>query len=75
MKKLICAAIVAGSMVAMAEETAKAEAPAVPAQSAAIQQVAPQAATTVWVEGRYIDQVQPNGSVTRVWNPGHYETR
>ena len=22
-----------------------------------------------------IDQVQSNGSVTRVWNPGHYETR
>ena len=47
----------------------------VPAQPAVVQQVAPQAATTVWVEGRYIDQVQPNGSVTRVWNPGHYETR
>lgn len=30
MKKLICAAIVAGSMVAMAEEAPKAEAPAVP---------------------------------------------
>ena len=31
MKKLICAAVVAGSMFAMAEETAKAEAPAVQA--------------------------------------------
>ena len=29
----------------------------------------------VWVEGRYIDQVQPNGTVLRVWQPGHYETR
>lgn len=29
----------------------------------------------VWVEGRYIDQVQPNGTVIRVWQPGHYETR
>ena len=47
----------------------------VPAQPTVVQQVAPQAATTVWVEGRYIDQVQPNGSVTRVWNPGHYEMR
>ena len=31
MKKLICAAIVAGSMVAMADEAAKTEAPAAPA--------------------------------------------
>ena len=29
----------------------------------------------VWVEGRYVDQVQPNGVVVRVWQPGHYETR
>lgn len=29
----------------------------------------------VWVEGRYIDQVQPNGAVIRVWQPGHYEDR
>ena len=29
----------------------------------------------VWVEGRYIDQVQPNGTVVRVWQPGHYEQR
>ena len=29
----------------------------------------------VWVEGRYVDQVQPNGSVIRVWSPGHYEQR
>ncbi len=27
----------------------------------------------VWVEGRYIDQVQANGTVIRVWQPGHYE--
>lgn len=27
----------------------------------------------VWVEGRYVDQVQANGSVVRVWQPGHYE--
>lgn len=33
------------------------------------------AGTTVWIEGRYIDQVQPDGSVARVWNPGHYEQR
>jgi len=29
--------------------------------------------TRVWVEGRYVDQVQANGSVVRVWQPGHYE--
>lgn len=27
----------------------------------------------VWVEGRYVDQVQANGTVIRVWQPGHYE--
>ena len=27
----------------------------------------------VWVEGRYVDQVQANGSAVRVWQPGHYE--
>ena len=29
----------------------------------------------VWVEGCYVDQVQPNGAVLRVWQPGHYEQR
>ncbi len=29
----------------------------------------------VWVEGRYVDQVQANGAVIRVWQPGHYEQR
>ena len=29
----------------------------------------------VWVEGRYVDRVQPNGAVLRVWQPGHYEQR
>ena len=27
----------------------------------------------VWVEGRYIDQSTPQGSVVRTWQPGHYE--
>ncbi len=27
----------------------------------------------VWVEGCYVDQIQPNGTVVRVWQPGHYE--
>ena len=29
----------------------------------------------VWVEGRYVDTVQPNGTVLRSWQPGHYEQR
>ncbi len=29
----------------------------------------------VWVPGAYVDQVQPNGAVIRIWQPGHYETR
>ena len=29
----------------------------------------------VWVEGCYVDQVQANGAVIRVWQPGHYEQR
>ena len=29
----------------------------------------------VWVEGRYVDTVQANGTVVRTWQPGHYETR
>jgi len=29
----------------------------------------------VWVNGCYVDQVQANGSVIRVWQPGHYEQR
>ena len=40
--------------------------------------VTPQPVTTVssvWVEGRYVDQVQANGTVVRVWQPGHYEQR
>ena len=29
----------------------------------------------VWVPGTYVDQIQPNGTVIRVWQPGHYESR
>ena len=51
-------------------------APTVVAPAATVIQTAPVAQTqSVWVEGRYIDQVQPNGSVVRVWQPGHYEQR
>jgi len=30
---------------------------------------------SVWVNGCYVDQVQANGTVIRVWQPGHYEQR
>ena len=43
-----------------------------------VQQPAPvvvQQPQTVWVEGRYVDQVQANGSTVRIWQPGHYEQR
>ncbi len=29
----------------------------------------------VWVEGQYIDQTTPQGTVVRTWQPGHYEQR
>ena len=29
----------------------------------------------VWIPGTYVDQLQPNGTVVRIWQPGHYETR
>lgn len=29
----------------------------------------------VWVPGRYVDQVQPNGTIVRVWQSGHYEVQ
>ena len=29
----------------------------------------------VWIPGTYVDQIQPNGTVIRVWQPGHYESR
>ena len=34
-----------------------------------------QTTTQVWVEGRYVDQLQANGTIVRVWQPGHYEMR
>lgn len=43
-----------------------------------VQQPAPvvvQQPVQVWVEGRYVQQVQPNGTVVQVWQNGHYEMR
>ena len=60
--------------------------PAVVTQPVVVQQPAPvvvqqpapvvvQQPQQVWVEGRYVDQVQANGSTVRIWQPGHYEVR
>ena len=60
--------------------------PAVVTQPVVVQQTAPvvvqqpapvvvQQPQQVWVEGRYVDQVQANGSTVRIWQPGHYEQR
>ena len=51
--------------------------PAVVQQPVVVQQqpVVVQQPQQVWVEGRYVDQVQANGSTVRVWQPGHYEVR
>ena len=35
--------------------------------------IPPQPPRKVWVEGRYIDQIQPNGTILRVWQAGHWE--
>ena len=34
-----------------------------------------QTVQNVWVEGRYVDQPQANGTIVRTWVPGHYEQR
>ena len=62
-------------------------APVVVQQPVGVQQPAPvvvqqptqvvvqQPVQNVWVEGRYVPQAQPNGTVIQVWQPGHYEQR
>ena len=49
--------------------------PVVVQQPVVTQPVVVQQPQQVWVEGRYVDQVQANGSTVRVWQPGHYEQR
>ena len=44
-------------------------------QPVVVQQPAVPQPQTVWVEGRYVDQVQANGSTVRIWQSGHYEQR
>ena len=49
--------------------------PAVVQQQPVVVQQPVQQTQNVWVEGRYVDQVQAIGSTVRVWQPGHYEQR
>lgn len=52
--------------------------PTVVTQPVVTQTVVSQPVTTtqnVWVEGRYVDTVQANGTTVRTWQPGHYEQR
>ena len=49
--------------------------PVVVQQPVVTQPVVVQQPQQVWVEGRYVDQVQANGSTVRVWQHGHYEQR
>ncbi len=50
-------------------------APVVVQQPVVVQPTPTYVTQNVWVEGRYVDQVQANGTVIRVWQPGHYEQR
>ena len=41
-----------------------------------VQQPAPvQSMQNVWIEGRYVEQLNAQGQTVRVWQPGHYEQR
>ena len=67
----------AGVVVAPAPAVVAAPAPVVVQQQPVVVQQQPvvvqqPVAQSVWVEGRYVDQVQANGTVVRVWQPGHY---
>lgn len=51
-------------------------APVVVSSAPVVVEAAPAAQVErVWVGGRYVDQVQANGSIVRVWQPGHWEER
>lgn len=68
--------VVVGSPAVVAPSPVVVQQPVVVSQPVVTQPVvaAPvQQMQNVWVEGRYVDQVQANGSVVRVWQPGHYE--
>lgn len=81
----VVGSVVGGTIVdtVIAPRTTIVTTPAVVTQPVVVQPspvvvTAPAPVTTVqnvWVEGRYIDQVQANGAVVRVWQPGHYEQR
>ena len=61
-----------GGLVASAVST---PAPAVVTPAPVVVQQPVYQTQNVWVEGRYVDTVQPNGTVLRSWQPGHYEQR
>lgn len=42
-------------------------------QQPVVQQQPVMQTQNVWVEGRYVDQVNAQGQTVRVWQPGHYE--
>ena len=65
--------VVAQPAVVVAQPTVVAAQPVVVQQQVVAAPVAQ--VQNVWVEGRYVDQLQPNGTVLRVWSPGHYEQR
>lgn len=70
--------VIGGAAIApvIESETVVVTQPTVVEQPVIVQQpVVQQAAATqnVWVEGRYVDQLQADGTTTRVWQPGHYE--
>ena len=73
--------VIGGAIIgsALSQPTVVVQQPAVVTQPVVVQQPVVAAPVTqvqnVWVEGRYIDQVQPNGTVVRTWSPGHYEQR
>ena len=54
------------------QQSAVVQQPVVVQQSVVVRQPVVQR-QQVWVEGRYVDQVQANGSTVRIWQPGHYE--
>ena len=82
----IAAGIVGGALLGGVVASTVAPAPVVVAPAPVVVQPAPVVVQqpvyqpvyqtqNVWVEGRYVNTVQPNGAVIRTWQPGHYEQR
>ena len=78
----IAAGIVGGAILGGVVASAVTPAPVVVTPAPVVVQPAPVVVQqpvyqtqNVWVEGRYVDTVQPNGAIIRTWQPGHYEQR